>query len=143
LPDGIRILASRGVARLIGLTGVSVLFADAFKPQCHCLANWLIATCPVCGPTFAIQAVEACAFHSQPILLFHVSVIDRVWSRNRTCDTWIYSPLLYQLSYPRAVVELNHRRFYRFCLSFLKFGGIRLDHLNQGKPHQCAGMHRL
>jgi hypothetical protein len=35
------------------------------------------------------------------------------WGRNRTADTWIFSPLLYQLSYPAVIVDLVTCRSYQ------------------------------
>jgi hypothetical protein len=31
---------------------------------------------------------------------FTIAAVRCGWGRNRTADTWIFSPLLYQLSYP-------------------------------------------
>jgi 2-iminobutanoate/2-iminopropanoate deaminase len=31
------------------------------------------------------------------------------WGRNRTADTWIFSPLLYQLSYPAVIDDISRR----------------------------------
>ena len=35
---------------------------------------------------------------------------DGAWGRIRTTDTWIFNPLLYQLSYPGARVAARRRR---------------------------------
>jgi hypothetical protein len=52
------------------------------------------------------------------------------WGRNRTGDTWIFSPLLYQLSYP-AVVAMKD------AVSLISVNPS-VVHNMEGKPTACA-----
>ncbi len=41
---------------------------------------------------------------------FYLEKRRRGWGRNRTADTWIFSPLLYRLSYPAVMAPILWRR---------------------------------
>src|SRR6266853_1420943 len=77
-----------------------------------------IAALPILAPKtphhkrrlrFGYSSVATCAANARTFLtqdIFLGDVEDRQksgWGRNRTADTWIFSPLLCQLSYPAAL----------------------------------------
>src|SRR5438067_2385155 len=52
---------------------------------------------------------------------------DDGWGRNRTADTWIFSPLLCQLSYPAVIdANLTSRRGFSLCSNVIVGQALRL-----------------
>ena len=50
-------------------------------------------------------------YAKSPVLLVHLPLKKRNgWGRNRTADTWIFSPLLCRLSYPAVMAPIVRRR---------------------------------